>query len=200
VADGVCVAVRDKGAKISVAGEDGGVVLQHRGREEEVRCTANGIHGAWRNGSPRRGGFDRGDFKNSDDDGFPMAVLGQEDKGRLQASHKLIIREGMVRGRKIGAKGIGRRFFRWGEEAGWGGPVWGRTPRGGGERGGRSRAAVAANGRTRARWRRCPFDVGHGRETPTGGAPTTVTGGDGFVLIRIQNLNEFKLSSNLSKL
>jgi hypothetical protein len=70
VADGVCVAVRDKGAKISVAGEDGGVVLQHRGREEEVRCTANGIHGAWRSGSPRRGGF------GSDDSGFSAVVLG----------------------------------------------------------------------------------------------------------------------------
>jgi hypothetical protein len=136
VVDDVCTAVHDEGAKIPVVGEDGGVVLQHRGREEEVRCTTNGIHGAWRSGSPRRGGFDRGDFKNSDDDGFPAAVLGQEDKGRLQASHKLIIREGKVRGRKIREKEIGRRFFSVGRGRRMGGPVWGRTPRGGGERGG----------------------------------------------------------------
>jgi hypothetical protein len=37
-----------------------GVVLQHRGREEEVRCTTNQIQGTWRSDSPRRGGFDGG--------------------------------------------------------------------------------------------------------------------------------------------
>jgi hypothetical protein len=39
-----------------------GTVLQHRGREEEVRHTANWIHGARRSGSLRRGGFSSGDF------------------------------------------------------------------------------------------------------------------------------------------
>jgi hypothetical protein len=36
------------------------VVLQHRGREEEVRRTTNQIQGTQRSDSPRRGGFDGG--------------------------------------------------------------------------------------------------------------------------------------------
>jgi hypothetical protein len=81
VKDGGCMAVLDEGAEISVAGDDGGVVMWHRGREEEVRCIANRIHGAWRSGSPRRGGFDG------------------------------VVREGKGAGEEIGEKGIERRFF-----------------------------------------------------------------------------------------
>jgi hypothetical protein len=86
------VVVPDEGAEISVAGDDGGVVMWHRGREEEVRCIANRIHGAWRSGSPRRGGFDG------------------------------VVREGKGAGEEIGEKGIRRRFFYpwWGEEGGRG--------------------------------------------------------------------------------
>jgi hypothetical protein len=83
VVDGGCATVIDEGAEIPVAGDDEGVVLEHQGREEEVRCTANRIHSAWRSGSPRRGGFDGSDFKNDESGGFTAAVLGQEDKGRL---------------------------------------------------------------------------------------------------------------------
>jgi hypothetical protein len=119
VADGGCVVVPDEGAEISVAGDDGGVVMWHRGREEEVRCIANRIHGAWRSGSPRRGGFDG------------------------------VVREGKDAGEEIGEKGIGRRFFYpwWGEEGGGGSGMGENATRRRGKRGGarmtRSRAAVA---------------------------------------------------------
>jgi hypothetical protein len=69
VADGDCAVVLDEGVKISMADDDEGVVLQHRGREDEVWCTTNRIHGAWRSGSSRRGGFGGSDFKNGDNGG-----------------------------------------------------------------------------------------------------------------------------------
>jgi hypothetical protein len=71
-----------------VADDDGGVGLQRRGREEEVRCTANRIHGAWRSGSSRRGGFSSGNFKNGDDGGFLTVVLGQEEKGKKRCGEE----------------------------------------------------------------------------------------------------------------
>jgi hypothetical protein len=46
------------------AGDGGGGVLQHRGREEEMRRMANRIHGARRSGSLRRGGFGGGNFNS----------------------------------------------------------------------------------------------------------------------------------------
>jgi hypothetical protein len=46
------------------AGDGGGGVLQHRGREEEMRRMANQIHGARRSGSPRRGGFGSSNFNS----------------------------------------------------------------------------------------------------------------------------------------
>jgi hypothetical protein len=127
VADGGCVVVLDEGAEISVAGDDGGVVMWHRGREEDVRCIANRIHGAWRSGSPRRGSFDG------------------------------VVREGKGAGEEIGEKGIERRFFLSlvGRERRRGGRVWGRMLRGGGERGGarttRSRAVGDERGEGGAR-------------------------------------------------
>jgi hypothetical protein len=68
-----CTMILDEGAEILVAGDDGAIVLQHRGREEEVRCMANPIHSAWRSGSLRRGGFGGGDFENGDDGSFLAA-------------------------------------------------------------------------------------------------------------------------------
>jgi hypothetical protein len=131
-----CTMILDEGAEILVAGDDGAIVLQHRGREEEVRCMANPIHSAWRSGSLRRGGFGGGDFENGDDGGFLVAVLGPEDKGRLQASHELIIGEGKrCGGGKSVKRGSGDAFYPQRGEEGGGGPVWGRTPHRG-ERGG----------------------------------------------------------------
>jgi hypothetical protein len=126
------------------------------------------------------------DFKNGDDGAFPVVMLGHEDKGRLLVSHELIIGEGKVRGRKISKKGIGRCFF----------PPVGRGRRGSGigedatkrrrKRGGWY-GALTSCGSQPAAARGCgggsarsSRDRG-GSETLIGGAPTIVTGGDGFI-------------------
>jgi hypothetical protein len=77
-------------------------------------------------------------------------------------------------------------FSWWGEEGGGWGLIWGRTPRGGGESGGLYGALTGCGSRPAAGRGRGGGDGRSvrdrkGSETPTGGAPTIVTGGDGLV-------------------
>jgi hypothetical protein len=164
--------------------------------KEGVRTRSIDQEGAWRWRSPWCG--DRqGSSKSGDDGGFPMAMLGQEDKGRLRASHSSSAGKKFVQGRM--GNGGGDRQLLKSIVAAWGGggDRPGVVPRGeemegGGPTGGRRWPAATHCRRMRAGG--APHhEIVKGDGAPTCGPRATVR--DGAVKKSMKpnqmNLNDF---------